>query len=194
MPNSRTAILTITLIFLVLEMIITIALIATGNTGVIPNVAGLTAVWIIYTLLELRYGFYMSNYVRIVAMTACLSDSFFGYFLNYYQSSFVFDKIQHAFGTYAFSLFAYVLVAQLLTRPVSRLFTFILVMALGLAIGTVYEISEFIGDLIGNPDHPSQPSLLDTDLDLIGDAIGAVIAGLHVIFQLFKSSFSGNTR
>ena len=63
MPNSKAAILTFTLIFLVLEMIMTIALIANGNSKVIPNVAGLAAVWIIYTLLELRCGFYMSNYV-----------------------------------------------------------------------------------------------------------------------------------
>lgn len=194
MPNSKAAILTFTLIFLVLEMIITIALIANGNSKVIPNVAGLAAAWIIYTLLELRCGFYMSNYVRVAAMAASLSDSFFGYYLNYYQQSFVFDKIQHAFGTYAFSLFAYVLVAQLLVKPVNRLFTFILVLSLGIAIGAVYEIGEFIGDQIGNPDYPSQPSLLDTDLDLIGDIIGAAFAGLHVVFRLFKSNILGNSR
>lgn len=194
MPNPRTTILLITLLFLVLELIITMALIANGNSKVIPNVAGLAAAWIIYTLLELRYGFYMSNYVRVAAMAVSLSDSFFGYYLSYYQHSFVFDKIQHAFGTYAFSLFAYVLVAQLLAKPASRLFTFILVLSLGIAIGAVYEIGEFIGDQIGNPEHPSQPSLLDTDLDLIGDTIGAAIAGLHAVFRLFKSTILGNSR
>lgn len=194
MPNPRATILLITLLFLVLELIITMALIANGNAKVIPNVAGLAAAWIIYTLLEIRYGFYMSNYVRVVAMVASLSDNFFGYYLSYYQHSFIFDKIQHAFGTYAFSLFAYVLVAQLLAKPVNRLFTFILVLSLGIALGAVYEIGEFIGDQIGNPDHPSQPSLLDTDLDLIGDTIGAAIAGLHVVFRLLKSNILGNSR
>lgn len=194
MTNAKATMLILTLLFLVMELAITIALVVKGNTKFIPNVAGLAALWIAYTLVELRYGFYMNNYVRAVAMVVSLSDNFFGYYLNYYLTSFVFDKIQHAFGTYAFSLFAYILIAQLLPRPVSRLFTFILIFTLGLAIGAIYEIGEFVGDQISKPDLPSQPSLLDTDLDLIGDMIGAAIAGLHGSFHFLKIKITGNSR
>lgn len=194
MTNSKATMLRITLLFLVMELAICIALLVKGNTNFIPNVAGLAALWIAYTLAELRYGFYMNNYVRAVAMIVSLSDNFCGYYLNYYLTSFVFDKIQHAFGTYAFSLFAYILIAKLLPRPVSRLFTFILIFTLGIAIGAIYEIGEFVGDQISKPDLPSQPSLLDTDLDLIGDMIGAAIAGLHGAFHFSELKITGNSR
>ena len=94
-------------------------------------------------------------------------------------------KILHVVGTYAFSLFAYVLVAQLLKQPVSSSFKFILVVSLGVSLGGFYEILEFLTDAFLQPIPISQPSLLDTDLDLIGDVVGAVLAAIHVISRTF---------
>jgi uncharacterized membrane protein YjdF len=114
-----------------------------------------------------------------------ISDSLFGYYLDLYVISSVFDKMLHIFGTYSLSLFVYILVVQLLRDAVSRPFKFILVFCLGISIGAVYEIIEFLADNISHSSMPSQPSLLDTDLDLIGDVIGAVCAAIHATFGKF---------
>jgi hypothetical protein len=101
------------------------------------------------------------------------------------------DYIRSVVGTaalwivYTFSLFFYVLAAQLLRHPVNRLFKFILIVSLGLSLGTFYEILEFLTDTFSHPALVSQPSLLDTDLDLIGDLIGAVLAGIHASSTTF---------
>ncbi|WP_418627036.1 hypothetical protein [Anaerosinus sp.] len=140
-----------------------------------------TSSWILYSFLETRYQIQMSRYIRLLMMLTLFCDAFFGYILNLYEQSFLFDKILHMFGTYSFSLFAYALVMQLQkNHPVNRSVKFILAMCIGITLGTMYEISEFIGDNISHPNPPNQPSLLDTDVDLIGDLIGAVIAGIHV--------------
>ena len=55
-------------------------------------------------------------------------------------------------------------------------------MCIGITLGTIYEISEFIGGtiyliriLLNQPEFSQIESA-----DLIGDLIGAVIAGIHV--------------
>ena len=141
--------------------------------------------WLLYMFLEARYKLYMNNFVRIIIGVTLVSDSFFGYYLELYARSVVFDKILHAFGTYAFSLFIYILVVQLVKNPINRPLKFILVICLGISIGATYEILEFLTDRFSHPPLASQPSLLDTDLDLIGDVIGAVGAAIHATSKKF---------
>lgn len=113
-------------------------------------------------------------------------DAFFGDYFDLYEHSFVFDKLLHVFGSYAFSLFAYTLVAQLPGTQIGRPARFILTLCLGVSLGVFYEISEFIGDLVSHPMPPNQPGLLDTDLDLVGDTIGAFFAAVQAALK--KSS------
>lgn len=159
---------------------ICIDLASQSNRDFAYNVAIKALLWLLFAMMELKYNFYMNNYARAVAIMATISDSFFGFYWGLYISSMVFDKVQHIFGTYAFSLFIYILVVQLLPGNVRSLFKFVLVMFIGLGLGSLYEIGEFIGDIVTTPTIPSQSSLLDTDLDLIMDALGAVIAAIHV--------------
>jgi len=60
-----------------------------------------------------------------------------------------------------------------------------LVVSLGVSLGAFYEILEFLTDIFSHPIPISQPSLLDTDLDLMGDVIGAVFAAIHAISRTF---------
>lgn len=55
-----------------------------------------------------------------------------------------------------------------------------LLLSLGIALGTGIEIIEFLVDVVLTPKIPYQPSLIDTDLDLISDIIGSIIAALHL--------------
>ncbi len=153
----------------------------------IRSVLVTTGLWLVYMFLEARYRLHMNNFVRVIVGVTLVSDSFFGYYLDLYARSSVFDKILHVFGTYALSLFVYILVVELLKNPVNRPLKFVLVTCLGISIGAVYEIAEFFTDNILHPPLMSQPSLLDTDLDLIGDVLGALCAAAHATFRNFIS-------
>ena len=185
MVNDKSALLKITVIFLVIQLILMFELSRQGQYSYTRSVMTTTCFWVIYAFLEARYRFYMNTYVRLMIILTLILDGFFGNYLDLYTTSSIFDKILHVFGTYAFSLFAYVLVVQLLKQPVNSSVKFILVVSLGVSLGAFYEILEFLTDVFSHPIPISQPSLLDTDLDLMGDAIGAVFAAIHAISRNF---------
>jgi len=187
MNQNKPTLLKITVFFLVLQIILILKLFGQGQHSYAQSVIATTCFWSIYTFLEARYGFYMNTYIRIMVIITLLSDSFFGCYLDLYTKSSIFDKLLHVFGTYSFSLFAYVLAVQLLTHPINPLFKFILVVSLGVSLGAFYEILEFVSDTFSHPIPVNQPSLLDTDLDLIGDAMGANIAAVHAISKAFMN-------
>ena len=174
-----------TIFFVIVQSIIMLILLSKGRTDYSWSVLVTTGAWIVYTLIEIKYHIKMTTYVRILMMLTIFVDAFGGYLCNLYENSFIFDKILHVFGTYAIALFLYILIIQVQDGPINKWIIFVLVLCLGLAIGTIYEILEFIGDNVSHPDPPNQPSLLDTDVDLIGDLIGAILAGLHARFKNF---------
>lgn len=185
MEKNKQAAVTITAVFLFVQAGTMIALLYKGHNEYFRSVAVTTCFWLVYTFLEIRYQVRMSNYIRVLMVLAIFFDAFFGYCFDLYAGSFVFDKALHIFGSYAVSLFAYVLVMQLQAGFIDQRVRFILVLGLGLTIGVGYEILEFITDTISHPVPPSQPSLLDTDIDLIGDFIGASLAGIHAVSRKF---------
>lgn len=158
---------------------IIIGLLALGRYDYAQNVGIKACIWVVYTFLEMKYRLELSQYLRVFVMAIIINDSFAGLYLDLYTHSSVFDKIQHIFGGYAFSLFAYELICSITRPTISRAFKFLFVFSLGLGIGALYEIAEFLGDIVTNPRVPSQTSLLDTDLDLIADVIGALFAAVH---------------
>ncbi|MDF2565231.1 MAG: hypothetical protein K0Q53_1626 [Massilibacillus sp.] len=183
--KNNWSIFTITSIFFIVQIVIMIALDYKDRHDYLRSVAGTTCFWIGYTFLEVKYHLKMNTYVRILIVLTIFFDALIGSYFDLYASSFIFDKVLHFFGSYAFSLFSYILVMQIQTTPIDRPVKFILVLCLGLSIGVSYEILEFITDSISHPVPPSQPSLLDTDIDLIGDLIGASLAGFHAISRKF---------
>jgi len=185
MVNDKSQLLKITVLFLAIQIVLMFELSRQGQYSYTRSVMSITCFWAIYAFLEARYGFQMNTYVRVMAVLTLFFDGFFGCYLDLYTTSSIFDKLLHTFGTYAFSLFAYVLVVQLLKHSVTSLFKFILVVSLGVSMGAFYEILEFLTDTFSHPIPMSQTSLLDTDLDLIGDVIGANIAAIHAIFRNF---------
>lgn len=173
----------INMLIILIQILVVVGLAMGLHFEYIRSVLVTTGIWLVYMFLEARYKLDMNNFVRVMVGIALVSDSFFGYYFDLYARSSVFDKILHVFGTYALSLFTYILVTKLQKNAVNRSFKFILVVCLGISIGAIYEIAEFLTDIISPPTLPSQPGLLDTDLDLIGDVIGAVCAAIHVIFR-----------
>lgn len=185
MTNEKSDLLKITVLFVATQSILICTLFLSGQPSYARSVLSVTFLWTLYTFLEARYGFFMNTYIRTMVILSLLADSFGGSFLNLYVTSCVFDKVLHVFGSYSFALFFYILVIQLLTGPVNRPFTFILIASLGLSMGGFYEILEFLTDTFSHPDPISQPSLLDTDLDLTADLIGSLLAAFHGTYTTF---------
>jgi uncharacterized membrane protein YjdF len=185
--KSKWPLLTLNSIFLVAQIAVMIGLLYNNQVAYWRGVMVTTTFWLVYIFLEARYQLKMSTYVRVLIMLTIFFDAFFGLYCDWYVSSFVFDKVLHFFGAYAFSLFAYILVMQLQKDTVDRPLKFILTACLGLSLGAIYEILEFLVDSITHPIPPGQPSLLDTDIDLIGDMLGALLAGWHAISRDFVS-------
>ncbi|MBP2651338.1 MAG: hypothetical protein H6Q74_2163 [Firmicutes bacterium] len=169
----------LTLIFIIIQVLVMLGLGKKEYPGFVQGTLVTTCIIVLYTFCENKYGIYMNNYIRAAVLVYLIGDSLGGHYLEYYITSTVFDKVLHVFGTYSLSLFFYILMRQLLTSPVSRIIIFIWVFCLGMSTGAIYEIIEFIGDTLTKPTLPEQPSLWDTDFDLISDFIGAIIAAIH---------------
>lgn len=184
MTAQKKTMFILTGIFLAVLLSIAWSLVQQGRRDYAQNIVIKIVLWIIYTIWEVKSGITISNYIRAGVMAVLTSDSYFGIYLDFYVTSSIFDKIQHVFGSYVFSLFVYSIICKLTQPMIGRAFTFIFILTLGLSIGALYEVGEFLGDSIAKPSMPSQPNLLDTNLDLIADIMGSLLAAVHVIIIL----------
>lgn len=169
-------------IFLAVLSIIVLVLMQQGRSDDAQNIMVKIVIWTIYSGLEIKYDIQLPNALRVGVMAVIVSDSLFGLCCGLYSTSSIFDKVQHVLGTYAFALFAYTIIYQLSQPVMKRSCTFIFIVALGLAIGALYEISEFLGDTMLKPKIPSQTSLRDTDLDLMADLLGSLLAAVQATY------------
>lgn len=169
----------LTLVFLLIQVAVMIGLAAKNYPGFMRGSAVTTGLLLLYTIIEYKYGLYMNNYVRAAVMIAMVCDSFLGQYWEYYITSTLFDKVLHGFGTYSFSLFFYMLLAQMQSNRFNRPVAFVVVFCLGLSFGGLYEIMEFVIDTVTKPTFPGQLSLYDTNLDLVADMAGSLVAATH---------------
>lgn len=165
------------------QLLLLAALYQQGATAYMKGVGANMVLWSVYSWFTVIHRFYVPVYVQGLLALTLLADGVGGLYFNLYVTSTVFDKIVHIVGAYVFALLAYGLVAQCLQQPVPRTVQSMLIISLGLSIGAGYEIMEFFTDLYTQaqpcPLPPSQPSLADTDLDMVCDLIGAVGGAMH---------------
>ncbi|TEB12508.1 hypothetical protein [Pelotomaculum propionicicum] len=91
------------------------------------------------------------------------------------------------FGIYSIALFVYSLMKQKTTLFFSsKLNQFIFIALVGISLGAVFEIIEYITDITIQPSIHNQPDFVDTDLDLISDVAGSLLAAFHVCFMGVK--------
>ena len=164
-------------VFLLIEIFIAYRYISTGNKLYMKSVLVTNIVFALYVIADEVFGIGVPYLVRILAIAAMFIHTFFGYFKDRYTRSHIFDRYLHAYGCFAYALFIYSFISQLLHAEVSpKLFGGIMVAFTGIAAGAVFEIIEYFIDK--RMPVKTQRGLKDTDVDLICDVIGSIAAGV----------------
>lgn len=187
MKRQRKTMLILTLIFVTIQLFTYIGFTINNKRDYMYEVIVIIVLLLIFTIIEIKYNLYLHNYTRAVVFIIVISHVLVGEYFNIYAKSFTFDKALHFLGTYSFSLFTYSLFIGLTKKTVtSKLNEFIFITLLGISLGTFYETIEFIIDIIFKPTIPAQNGLLDTNLDIIFNILGAFTSSLHMILTHFK--------
>lgn len=178
------------LIFIVLQSACIIGLFTIKNYEYMRIALSDLLFWIVYMIFEFKQKWVIPFYVRLVVILAIMSNSFFGELLNWYVTSTFYDRVQHVFGTYAMTLWAFYIIQQFVKVNITqKRLVIIFFIILSIALGAFYEIIEFLQDILFKPKIKNQPSLLDTDFDLIADLIGGIIAICNYLFSKRLKSF-----
>ena len=115
----------------------------------------------------------------LTALACC----FCGYYLDLYNHSpYVFDRSLHAFGAFSFSLTAYCIIAGVTQPGGSLLFRALFVFCIGNTLGAVFELLEAAHDSKKNVPVKGQKGLQDTNMDMLFNAIGSLLAGVFSYF------------
>lgn len=170
-------------IFIIIQFITITALTIDNKINNIGEVLFVTILFIIYILSEKIYSFYVSNYIHICLALVIIIHGFGGKYLNLYLESTAFDKYLHIFGTYTVALFGYSITKNIMGISFnSKANIFLHVTLLGVSIGAIFELIEFFADITINPSIHNQQGLIDTNLDMAANLIGALIAAFHASF------------
>ncbi|MEA4973688.1 MAG: hypothetical protein VB119_11065 [Candidatus Metalachnospira sp.] len=124
--------------------------------------------------------------VLIFYIMALLINSLFGYYLDYFNKSKYFDRYLHGYSSFAFSLLFYFIIIRFISSGGSKIFQALFISFLGITIGVIFEIFEFLNDIKQNNPKTQrslmQKSLNDTDFDLIFNIIGSVSGAVFAYF------------
>jgi uncharacterized membrane protein YjdF len=135
-------------------------------------------------IVEKKKNLLLPLHIRIITLIAITFNNVLGEYYNLYVTSSLYDRLQHIFGTYALTLWGFFILQQLTQFKLTSIkFCITFLICLSLALGSIYEILEFLEDQLFNPAIKNQPSLLDTNLDLISDLIGGGVAVLHYLLS-----------
>lgn len=195
MEKSKVRIM-LTTTFFIIQILIIIGLIVHAKYYYIGEAVTTIIFFIILIVLEVKYNLHVSNYLRALLIVTIISHSFLGNYMDFYINSSFFDKVLHVFGTYSFTFFAYTLINQITGKStISEIREFIFVVSLGIALGVILEIVEFSGDMLFSHPIPYQSSLVDTNLDLVCNTIGAIITAFQVVIlnpNFKRSNYDNN--
>ncbi|SFG69828.1 hypothetical protein SAMN05660649_02404 [Desulfotomaculum arcticum] len=178
-------------IFIIIQFITIAALAIDKKITNAGEVLFVTVLFIGYIFLGKKYSFNVGNYIHICLALVVIAHSLGGKYFNLYLESAAFDNYLHVFGTYTVTLFIYSAIKNFMDISfISRTSNFLYVTLLGIGIGTIFELLEFIVDITVNPPIHNQQGLIDTNLDMIADLIGSLIAAFHINFNGIKLGVS----
>jgi uncharacterized membrane protein YjdF len=180
----------ITFLFFTCELAGLIALLVTGNYIYIGMLIGNSLFWLVYLVLEAKMEWELPLYIRIMVVVSILGNGILGGVFKLYLTTSFFDNVLHFVASYSVAIWAYYIVQQYTGVIVTKKkFHFIIILCLGLALGAFYEILEFAIDHLVKLKKQNQASLYDTDLDLLSDFFGGLVAAFHFICSTRLNSF-----
>lgn len=161
------------------------AFLAGGQPRQVANPVAATCFYVGLVLLEKHTRFKLKNQLRILLIMTLISHSLIGEYLRAYYDTAFFDNFLHFFGTFTFALLAFELLETFVRIQSSpqKIFAFILVTSLGISLGTLFELLEFSLDILFKQHNQFGP--VDTNLDLIFDTLGSILAGVLTAFKAF---------
>lgn len=163
-------------LYLLAEAFIAYRFISTGNKLYLKSVLVSNVLFALYVAADEFFAIGVPHLLRLFVIAAMFIHTFIGYYKDRYTRSHKFDRYLHAYGCFAYALFLYSLLTRLIAAQVKpMLFEAIMVAFTGIAIGAIFELIEFLIDQ--KMPVKTQRGLIDTDVDLICDVIGSVLAG-----------------
>lgn len=130
--------------------------------------------FLIYAHIKLS----IPNFIVTCSVITVIGHTFIGLYLKLYYKSKYYDRYLHLFGSFSFSLLAFSIINNIAPlHNESWIYPSLLVTTLGISIGVIFEILEFIHDSFSNG-IKSQHGLADTDFDLIFNVLGSIVAGI----------------
>lgn len=149
------------------------------------NAKAALSAYLSYTVVFLAIWIFMltvPSYLLLLTMLVVLLACFFGDYLEYYTQSKTFDRYLHVFGSFSFALFTYGVLDDLVEVGGSKTFLALCVFLIGNTLGALFELIEAHHDTKNKV--KSQKGLKDTDMDMLSNLIGSVLAGAFAYFQL----------
>lgn len=140
--------------------------------------------YLIFLIVQYKLKFHVNIFIILLVLITFIGNSFIGNYLNVYNTSKHYDRFLHALGSFSFSLFCYSILTKttiLTIKP--KFYISIFVASIGISLGCIYEIYEFISDSTIKSNN--QHGLKDTNFDLISDVIGSIIAGIVSMLIFF---------
>lgn len=175
------------LIFFIIEISILLIYLARLEFIYAIEISVILCIYLVFVFMERRKGVRVQNINHVLALLTILAHNVLGEFFKLYETSGVFDKLLHLFGTFSMTLFVYDVLANALKfRTDNKKLLFIFTLVLGIALGTFFELIEFAIDAIFKT--TNQGGLLDTDLDMSFNLLGALLAGYVNIKQMYAEN------
>lgn len=170
--------LQILIVFLIIEGLTLAAFLTKKQIFYVYEVLALIALFIGVYVIEYLYKFRTPNYIKVLAAITIISHNVLGELFGFYTGD-VFDKILHFFGTFSLTILLYLILKSVFNLELKpKFFILFYVTLLGISFGCLFEILEFLLDILFDQDN--QRGLLDTNLDMIANTLGALLAGYWV--------------
>lgn len=133
--------------------------------------------YLIFLIVQYKLKFRVRAFIILLVLISLIGHHIIGQYLNVYNRSKHYDRFLHAFGSFTFSLFYYSILDKITPHVIyPKFYVAIFVATIGISLGCIFEIYEFILDTTNNLNN--QHGLRDTNFDLISNIIGATIAGI----------------
>lgn len=170
-------------LFTIIEIIIISKYTKHKNKSRIVINISIYGLFIAFLITQNLFGFYVESIIIFICTITVLGHILGGEYLKLYETSIAYDRLLHLFGTFSFTLLIYSVIIET-TQPVSgpQIYNTLFVIALGISIGTFFELLEFLLDVASKNSKSHQKGLQDTNVDMIANVIGAVIASLTYMY------------